>query len=268
MVALSSTSEVLERLASAREISAEAYTLHGPVLRALEAAARRGAHVAVRLEGAPFDDPKGSLAKENAKRAAELRSAGALATLGHPLHAKEIAIDGILYLDEKNWGSNDMVLRSDDPAEAASIPATKAEALAQEAQLIERARRLDEVVVESESFGSNNAPYAALKELGIAGAAPRLLVSDRDLRGNDRERDVLEGLVRDGVRVRICKDSEKLAVAGERAWLGSANATATYGKTDMTDWGLRTENAEIVNAVRDRLESQWQTAKEFRCQRA
>lgn len=260
MLELSSTSEVMASLRYAKEIFVEAYTLHGPIVRALEDAARRAAHVVVQLDGAPFDDPKGSFAKENATLAARLRGAGAEAILGHPLHAKEIEVDGTLYLDEKNWGVNDIVLRDDDAAEAASIPKTKHEALAAEARLFEHARALDEVVVESESFGGGNAAYSALKKLALAGGAPRLLVSQRDLRGNGRERHILESLVRDGVRVRLCSDSQKLAVAGDRAWLGSANATVTYGSADMTDWGLCTGNPEIVNAVRTRLESEWEAA--------
>jgi phosphatidylserine/phosphatidylglycerophosphate/cardiolipin synthase-like enzyme len=266
MVELSSIREVLAALANAKEIAVEAYTLHGAVLNALEAAARRGAHVAVALEGMPFDDPRGHLRTENAKLVAELRGAGVDATLGHPLHAKEISADGMLYLDEKNWRTDDIVLRDADAAD--SIPMTKHEALAQEAELLRGSRSSDGVVVESESFGSGNAAYSALRALGQAGVAPRLLVSERELRGNDRERRVLDDLIRDGVRVRVCKDSEKLAAAGNRVWLGSANATVTYGDADMTDWGLCTGNAAIVTAVRNRLESEWKTAKEFKFQRA
>jgi hypothetical protein len=261
MLRLSSTSEVLARIERAKQIMVEAYTLHGPVLHALEAAARRGARVAVRLEGRPFDDPKEHLRRENSKLVAELRRDGADAALGHPLHAKAISLDGTLYLDGKNWRAHDIVVCDDDAAEIASIPMSKHEALEQEALLLARARLRDDVIVESESFGAGNPTYSALKALASAGKSPRLLVSERDLRANRRERRVLEDLVRDGVRVRICKDSEKLAVAGDGAWLGSANATVTYGDADMTDWGLCTGNAEIVTAVRDRLETQWETAR-------
>ncbi len=265
MLELSSTREVMTRFQSAKEIDVEAYTLHGPIVRALQDSARRGARVVVQLDGAPFDDPKGGFAKQNASVAAQLRAAGAEAILGHPLHAKEIEVDGTLYLDEKNWGTDDIVLRDDNAAEASSIPTTKREALAQEARLLDHAEAPDDVLVESESFGSGNAAYFALKSLGLAGEAPRLLVSERDLRNNDRERHILESLGRDGVRVRICSDSEKLAVAGDRAWLGSANAT--YGSDDMTDWGLCTANAEIVDAVRTRLEAEWKAARKLGVER-
>jgi len=261
MLALSSTDAVLERLAAGKDIALEAYTVHGPILRAIEAAARRGAHVAVRLEARPFEDAK--LAAENARLTKELRADGADATLQEGLHAKEISIDGTLFLDEKNWHAGDVVLSDDDPAEAASIPQTKRMALEQEAQLLAGARTGDRVIVESESFGSGNAVYWQLKKLAESGAAPRLLVSERDLRGDRRERRILEDLIRDGVRVRVCKDSAKLAAAGDSVWLGSANATYAGGKWDMTDWGLRTNRAAIVETVRSRLDEQWNRAKEL-----
>ena len=77
MLRLSSTGAVIGSIASAKHVFAEAYTLGGPVLRALENAARRGARVVVELEKAPYNDAKQRLARENAKVAAELRDAGA-----------------------------------------------------------------------------------------------------------------------------------------------------------------------------------------------
>jgi hypothetical protein len=263
MLNLSSTREMLAAISQAREIDAEAYTLHGPVLRALEEAARDGAHVVVHLEGRPFGDPAGNLARENRRLVTELRKAGATAQLGHPLHAKAIAVDTTLYLDDKNWGMRDLVLRDDDPSDIASIPSIKHAALAAEAQLLRSARAGDGVVVESESFGCCNPVYSALDFLGRAGAAPRLLVCANELRGNGRERKALERLASDGVRVRVCSDSEKLAVAGDRAWCGSANATVAFGESDMPDWGVESEDDAIVAAVGARLEAQWAKAKEF-----
>jgi phosphatidylserine/phosphatidylglycerophosphate/cardiolipin synthase-like enzyme len=268
MLQLSSTDALLDAIAGARNVSLQSYTLSRPVVDALEAAARRGAHVAVELDGNPHDDRADRLKSENARLVAEMRGAGVDATSAPEIHAKACRVDGSLFLDEKNWRSGDIVLRDDDAADAASIPTTKHEALAQEARLLDRAAAGDAVIVESESFGAGNAVYNALKALGLAGASPRLLVTKRVLSGNRRERSILEDLVRDGVRVRVCKDSSKLAIAGDQAWLGSANATIAFPAGDMTDWGLCTANSAIVATVRDRLETQWQTAKEFRCQRA
>jgi hypothetical protein len=258
---LSSMGDVCRALGTARQVDLQAYTVWGPALHAVEAAARRGAQVTVRLEGQPFNNPH--LAKENQNVAAQLRAAGATVTLGHPLHAKALTVDGTLYLDEKNWRPGDLVLQVDDPAEAAEIPMIKHEALAREGQLIDGTSSCDRVLVESESFGCCNKVYSELRQAALAGAAPRLLVSSRELSGNVREREVLEALVRDGATVRVCDDSEKLAVAGDAAWLGSANATIAAPASDSTDWGLDTRNATIVAAVRSRLETQWQSARAF-----
>ena len=261
MLSLSSAGEVVAALASARDIALQAYTLHGPVLRAVEEAARRGACVTVALDGVPHNDPNGHLAAENRRLAGELRTAGALVTLDEPVHAKVIRAGGTLCLDEKNWGTGDLVVREDDPAAARAIAMIKHEALAQEAALLDGAPKSAGVIVESESFGCCNGVYGRLRALARAGAAPRLLVSERELRGNAREREVLEALVREGARVRVCGDSEKLAVAGDRVWLGSANATVAFGESDCIDWGVQTADAAIVHAVRERLETQWRGAK-------
>ncbi|HEY2475367.1 MAG TPA: hypothetical protein VGI19_11275, partial [Candidatus Cybelea sp.] len=263
MLSLSSRGEVLSTLARAHDIGVEAYTLHGAVLRAVEAAAQRGARVAVALDGSPPHDTGGRLAAENRRLARELRASGAAVTLAKGVHAKEIRADGELYLDEKNWDTGDLVVREDDYVAARAIPAIKHKALAREASLLSGARRADGVIVESESFGCCNSVDGALAALARAGAAPRLLVSERDLRGNLRERKAIEKLVRDGAQVRVCRDSEKLAVAGDRAWLGSANATVAFGAADCIDWGLCTGDAAIVRAVRDRLEAQWRSAKPY-----
>ncbi len=260
MLHLSSTGAMLAAIGRAGEIALEAYTLPRPVLAVLEEAARRGARVTVELEGSPRDDRAGRLKNQNARLVAELRASGVDAELRAGIHAKECRVDDALYLDEKNWRSGDVVLREDDAARAAAISMKKHEALAQEAQLLDRAGSRDTVIVESESFDAGNEVYHALKALGRAGAAPRLLVTKRVLSGNHREHRILEDLMRDGVRVRVCEDSSKLAVAGDRAWLGSANATVTFARDDMTDWGLCTGSGEIVPAVRARLEAEWASA--------
>jgi phosphatidylserine/phosphatidylglycerophosphate/cardiolipin synthase-like enzyme len=263
---LSSTGAAIGAIAGGTTIEAEAYTLSRPIVEALEAAARRGARVDVTLAAAPYGRTKDRLARENARIVSALRAGGVAARLADAVHAKELRVDGTCYLDEKNWRAGDIVLRA-GAAEAASIPTSKHGALALEARLLAGARAADGVVVETESFGSGNRVYSALKALAFAGASPRLLVNDRVLSGNARERHILEHLLSDGVRVRVTKDSSKLAAAGDRAWLGSANASVTFCDGDMSDWGVCTGNRRIVGAVRTRLEAQWRSAKEFRVAR-
>ncbi len=267
MLTLTSTDAMIASFVGAESVAVEAYTLRGPLVSALETAARSGAHVSVRLEQTPYRDRNGSLHDYNVKLVSELRGAGAVAGLEDGIHAKAITVDRTLYLDEKNWNRDDLVLRDDDPADWSAIPQTKDAALAQEARLLSRARVGDGVIVESESFGTGNAVYAALKALGADGAMPRLLVAQRDLRGSPRERAALERLASSGVRVRVCADSTKAAIAGNNVWLGSANATYGGGRWNMADWGLCTQDGAIAQTVRARLESEWRTARPLKAQR-
>ena len=228
--------------------------------RALEAAARRGARVVVRLEAHPYRGAAG-LARANQRTAERLRAAGADASCVHPLHAKEIQADDSLFLDGRNWNESDFVIRDDDRSDLAT---TKRAALESEASLLSSATQSDRVLVESESFGSGNPVYVALDALAYRCAAPRLLVSARDLREEPRERAILQHLQRDGVDVRICDNSEKFALTGERAWIGSANATYDGFSKDMPDWGLCTDSADVVSAARERLERRWHAARPLR----
>ncbi|MEO6835067.1 MAG: hypothetical protein ABI231_04065 [Candidatus Tumulicola sp.] len=288
MVALSSTADVLGALSTAGKIDVLAYTLRrGPVFDGLEAAARRGAHVRVRLEGLPYGDPSGSFARENREIVEALARAGVRAELARtgpggadkaPVHAKAIVADARVFLDDRNWGPEDLVVCDRDPADVAAVRGAmdggvraggspsfaleKRAALAREAELLSSASPDADVVVESESFGSGNPVYGALDALGKSGVNPRLLVSSRD--ANVRERRALARLARDGVRVRITRDTEKFAVVDARAWVGSANASPAFAHPDMIDWGLCTQDPAIVAAARDRAETRWNAAKPFR----
>ncbi|HYL27182.1 MAG TPA: hypothetical protein VEW74_05055 [Candidatus Nitrosotalea sp.] len=262
---LVTTQEAIGAMDRAKRISAEAYTLAGPMVNALEAAGERGARVCVTLAGTPYGSSKDRLAAWNARLVAQLRAHHVAAVLKDTVHAKELCVDGTFYFDERNWRRDDLVVRA-APSEAAAIPSTKAGALAVEAQLLAAAPTGD-VILETESFGSKNAVYDALKRLALDGRSPRLLVNRRVLCGNSRERSLLEGLVREGVHVRVCSDSSKLAATPNGAWLGSANASPTFAGDAMTDWGVATSNHAIARSVSARLESDWSVAKEFRVPR-
>jgi hypothetical protein len=262
MLRLSSTAQLVDALQRSRTVDVQAYTLCGKVLQALEGASRRGARVRVRLEADPAADARGRFADHNRKLVAAMRDAGVDATLASHVHAKAIDADGTLFLDEKNFdGDGDLVL-CDDNRNDPAIATRKSDALAAEASMLRSNSACNDVIVESETFGAT-AVSNALREIAREGGAPRLLVSDRSLRGNAGEREQLESLAAAGVRVRVCKDSAKLAAAGERAWAGSANATPAWGRYDMTDWGVRTDDPAIRGAIRERLENCWSSARPF-----
>lgn len=246
---------------------------------------RRGAHVTVRLEGRPYYDATGGVRRSNESVARELARDGADARVVDEdgeqpqLHAKAVAVDGARYLDDVNFssGGKGTILRDGSRADAASLrdvvagrtehsspslTLRKQSALAMEAALLEKASRRDDVIVESESVGSGNLVYSRLERLGLAGRAPRLLISREAL--SRKERRLVRRLESDGVRVRVCTSNEKFALAGTRAWIGSANATSAYYAPDQLDWGARTKGRAIVRQLRSRFESRWQTAREIR----
>jgi hypothetical protein len=267
MLSLSSTAEAAAAMRGAHTVSFTAYTLRrGALFDALQDAARGGAHVSVRLEGAPYGDTDGSFARVNAGVAADLRNAGVDASVSAPgdapIHAKMLDVDGALYLDDRNWGAGDLVVRDDDASDPA-LATHKRDALESERELLHLAAPGDDTIVESESFGCCNAAYSALDDAAKGGRHPRVLVCARELRGNDRERTRLEQLVKDGASVRVTKETDKLALAGSHLWIGSANATAAIGLPDTIDWGTRTDDAAIVAAARARVESTWAHAKAF-----
>jgi hypothetical protein len=265
MVYLSSTDAMTSALSRARRVSLVAYQLpYGDVFDALESAARNGASVDVRLEGRPFPDRKGGIAQHNKNVVSELRRCGAEARLVDaegqaPLHAKAARIDGVLFLDDVNFARGGTVLRAS--RHPTHIAWSKPAAQRLEAGLI-ATRRSGIVEVETESVGSGNAVYAKLLRLGLAHRRPRLLVSRDALTA--KERTCLTRLGAAGVEVRACGAREKFALAGARAWVGSANATSPYPRCRTIDWGVVTRSRIIASDLRAEFEDRWRLARAVR----
>lgn len=285
MLTMSSTRHMTEAMHSASTIALTAYTLSdGPVLRALEDAAERGARVRVRLEGFIYKDG-GGVADANRGAIAALRRAGADAALAHRsqkardpmLHLKGAIVDETLYLDDRNWRGDgeDTILRDTSPGDvrmvrdaaygrgdppSRSFATRKRDALASEARLIESARRGDDVIVESESFGDRNRVYAAIDAAASRGAHVRVLLSAREERRNAAERTAIERLRRDGANVAFCDADEKFAlVGGARGWIGSANATIAFDRPDQLDWGARSDRPRLLAHLHERFEQRWRS---------
>jgi nucleotide-binding universal stress UspA family protein len=269
-VSLSSVSAVLARISSAHDVAFGSYVLsHGPLRDALVAAARRGAHVAVTLQADPYRNPYG--ARANAEAARELRAAGAtvraLESARVPFHLKAAACDGVAYVDDRNWTLRgpEIVLADDDPCDVAlvrdalagrggadaALATRKDEALRREVALIEGAGDAP-VTVETERVATS--PLTdALRQHARAGA-PATLVVGRTKHHSRNEASALAKLAHDGVVVREGGKNEKLALAGDAAWIGSGNATGANGRgAAQLDWGLVTHDAALVGAVRAAL---------------
>ncbi|MDQ2679879.1 MAG: phospholipase D-like domain-containing protein [Candidatus Eremiobacteraeota bacterium] len=283
MIGVSSTHQLVAAIERSRSVTLSAYVLQpGPVLDALEAAAERGARVTVRLEGRPFADSGGELLRDNQAAVNALAQFGADARLQDasdadgqaPLHMKAAIVDGVAFLDDRNWPADgdDFIVRDAFATDASAVLnalrgrksthnpcfwTDKADALAAEARLLYGSAHAKNVDVESESFGYSRRVYGAIKFLATQHVPVRLLVNARDLKANPREAQALERLRQDGVEVRVCDLDEKMALSGQRAWLGSANAT--FGVDDQLDWGLRTNAPDVVQTLHRRFEQNWST---------
>ena len=265
-------------LARASDIELSAYVLEpdSPVTRALESAGDRGASVSLVLEADPYAGRTGTddLAARNRRVAAALEAHGARVTWtvpGLPVHMKAAVVDGTAFLDDRNWPADrrDTIVATTDPddvgvtrsalegkpASDRHLATEKRAALALEARSI-RFGTGDRVDVETESFGYS-AVSKALVARAQAGAHVRLLVAKREFdEGGRTERASLRRLERAGVEVRIVANDEKLAIAGDRAWAGSANATWSPGP--MLDWGLATRRPDLVAGIEAAFQRNWE----------
>ncbi len=186
-----------------------------------------------------------------------------------PFHLKAAVCDGVAYLDDRNWTARgpEMVIADDDPLDVsvvrsavrdaragddAALATRKDEALRREVELVEQAGDAP-VIVETERV--RNSPLTeALRRHARAGA-PATIVVGRTRHHSRGERSALRSLARDGVVVREGGTNEKLALAGDTAWIGSGNATGAWGRgARQIEWGLVTRDTALVNAVRTALD--------------
>ncbi len=282
-VALPTRQQFVDAVDVASRVTLSAYELstRGKVTAALERAADRGARVAVTLEGAPYGDAvdAGRAAFENEETAAALRRHGVTVQLTGPrdlpLHMKAAVVDRAAYLDDRNWpssGSDTLVSTTDatdvaavrsalagTPASTADLATEKSRALGMEAETIYEAPG-DRVDVESESFGTS-VVSAALRDRAAAGAHVRLIVARREFaHANSVERSSLARLAAAGVEIRLASGAEKLCVAGDRAWVGSANATYASAVEPVLDWGMRIVAPSAVRDLEAAFARSWATA--------
>ncbi len=272
---------MVARIRSAHDVAFGTYFLRpGRVADALIAAAKHGAGVTVTMQHDPYgggaDDDRPKLNEAVAER---LRDAGARVTLldrdATAFHAKAAVVDGVAYLDDRNWtaSGHEVVIADSNAEDAALVRAAidghggkddalatrKDEALKREAQLLTSS--LDApAIVESETIGNGPLTHA-LRVRGDAGAPTTLIVRHAKHRST-AERKAIRALRDHGVRVLTNGSNEKLALVGGSAWIGSANGTGWHhtgkdGKSvstgDQVEWGLVTHEAELVDAVRAAL---------------
>ena len=281
-VSFATPEAVVAAIGRAASVELSAYMLEprGAMTRALEAAADRGADVRVTLEPFAERGRADGLRRLAGIETADLRAHGVTVRLGVPggdtVHLKAAVVDGTAYLDDRNWTAGDETIVA--LAAAADVAAVhdaiggrtvaterlateKDPALALEAAAI-REGTGDCVEVQSESFGAG-AISAALRVRAATGSHVRLLVNRQIAlgAGAKRERAVLHGLAAAGVEIRTTRSTEKLCVAGERGWVGSANAT--FDAVPTTDWGLALRGGPMLGVVDTTFRSTWDAARPF-----
>lgn len=290
-IAVASIPAFVAALASAHTIELTAYTLRdGSVRDALVAAAKRGAHVAVRLERDPLDDTAGTLHAANNDTVARLRAAGASASLTAPgepvLHMKAAVADGVAWMDDRNWAGSggEIVLRDDDADDVAAIASavaggtgsdhhlatTKSGALRLEGDVIANAGAAP-LRVETESFGPGQI-YNAILHRAQAGQPVQLIVAGREATAGDyhaaHELSLLHRLAALGVEIRVGDEhsgrgdvNEKFAIANGDAWVGSANATfAQKAMGAQREWGIATRQPAIIDRLGNEFDQNWASA--------
>jgi phosphatidylserine/phosphatidylglycerophosphate/cardiolipin synthase-like enzyme len=265
-LSLSSVPDVLTRIGTAHDIAFGSYFLpRGAMRDALTAAAQRGARVSVTLQADPYRNPFGG--RCNAAAARALRAAGAHVSLlrsdSAPFHLKAAVCDGVAYLDDRNWTKRgpEIVVADDCPRDVVlvrdalaghggadpALATRKDLALSREVELVDGARDAP-VIVETERV-STSPLTRALQRHARTGAKTTLVVA-RTNRRSAREANVIAQLAADGVDVRAGGSNQKLALAGDTAWIGSGNATGASGRNaGQLEWGMLTRNATLVGAV-------------------
>lgn len=268
-------------LGSARSIALSAYTLaaNGATARALERAAERGARVHVVLEGAPAGGPAADVARANRDVAADLRRHGVAVRLAaardERVHLKAAVIDGAAYFDDRNWpaGSDTIVRVAGRAAGAAVCAALSGRPQSTRGLALEKAAAVrleatavcegcgDRIDLETEAFGAS-AVSQALRARAAAGAHVRLLVSARAFAGaTPAERSELRRVASAGVDIRLGGSGEKACVAGDRGWLGSANAD--IAPVPMLDWGVALHRGPLLQHLSRAFERDWRAARPF-----
>ncbi len=273
MISLSSTGALSASLRAAKSIVLSAYILPpGSILQAVIAAARRGAAVTVRLEGAPYRDPQGRLAALNDAAVDTLRAAGADAqevdtgtNAAQTLHLKAVVIDGrSSFFDDRNFARSGLVVADTSAADARAVVAqtlgsampphrialSKAAALDEEVDLIDASRRGQILRVGSEAIG-NCEVTQSLEDAAMRGVDVHVRVCRSLVASNLYDRREITRLQNVGIDVQQDSNHAKYALLADRAWIGSANATP--GCATQSDWGIDVRAPALIAQLRHRL---------------
>jgi phosphatidylserine/phosphatidylglycerophosphate/cardiolipin synthase-like enzyme len=264
---------VFDEIAHAKTITICVFTLspHGKMATMLEDAARRGARVSVTFDSKAFGDAE----TMNSQVETDFQNAGVRVHMSPSfLHLKAAVFDGErIYLSDKNFATrgNELVLADPYPEDRLlveramlGVPGSnehlwlrKADALNAEASIVKYGDT-HQVDIQTESFGDGQPVYDAMIDRARAGDRVRLLVYSAEYRKNTREQAVVASLLRIGVQVRVADTNEKLAVNGQRSFVGSANQTR--GLPNQIDFGYYVGDPAATTQIEQHFQENWDAA--------
>ena len=273
---------VTSAITSGHNVCVSAYVFTTAMFDALQTAAQNGEKVTVVLP----NEEKSS----DSSDASTLQSAGATIVWDpgspndNPLHAKLAIVDGVAYLDGRNWDTTDVTITDGvpadytaienalnlDPTSSTNLDTLKSYSIAREDAFINGAGATSGVTVQfmSESFGSDTNTVTALENAAEAGATVRVIVLSSDESGNSTEEAALNAMKADGVQIRLnpASGSEKMTLISNQstAWFGSANAT-TYSTTatNYIDWGMTVTSASVISTLQSYFNSTWSSSTAY-----
>jgi PLD-like domain len=273
---------VTSAITSAHSVCLSAYVFTTAMYTALDTAAKSGEKVTVVLPNEEKSSDTTDAAQLTKDGATVVWDPGSPAD--HPLHAKLAVVDGVAYLDGRNWDTTDVTITDGNAADFAAIEnalnlnptsstnldTLKSVAIAREDAFITGAAPKTGVTVQfmSESFGSDANTVTALENAAKAGATVQVIVLSSDESGNSTEEAALTAMKADGIAIRLnpAGGSEKMTVISSQstAWFGSANATSSTATTDnYIDWGMTVTNASVISSLQSYFTTTWSSSTAF-----
>jgi phosphatidylserine/phosphatidylglycerophosphate/cardiolipin synthase-like enzyme len=255
-IGLTSIDAVVAAIEGGRNVRLDAYVIENRrLIGALEHAAAGGASVEVHLCAKPHDEDR--LGDRNRRLARELQAFGVQVTSDPAFgrgsrHDKVAVVDGTAYFDDRNWRTDDAAILC-EPSAAARPLQTKAAVLSEEARLISNGGGHD-VLVSTESLGAGPV-VDALVERARRGDRVRLIYNPAE--STRTQASALERLRSAHVEIEQSAENHKLAIVGNVAWMGSANATCVGGPTGAgLEWG-RVVTGGVAASLAQTAENIW-----------
>jgi cell division septation protein DedD len=264
-----SETTAMAAIAAGKNVSVSSYTLTsgGDLQNALITAAKAGGKVNIDLPSDSYAQSIGVYADDEAAAKPVIAAggtvtwdAGTQTPNAEPLHAKFAIVDGVGYLDGRNWDSGDVILKDTNandltamasalalnPTDGTRLDTVKQDSLSMETSYL-TAHTSGEIDFMTESFGQSNVSDALLAA-AKAGQTVKVIVLKSDL--GSGEETVLANLQAAGALVytNSASGSEKISINGSTAWFGSSNATT--GAAYQIDWGMDITDASVISALK------------------